>query len=115
MGGEIECADALAVAIDDRYRDRAQAALKFLVDDGKALAAIVADALVQSLQIRDRRRRQRLDANRLEPTPDLCVVQEAELNAAHGGMKRRQPASDSERRRHDAPRRNARNVNDLGA
>src|SRR5215468_4149580 len=97
MSREIERADALAVAVDDRHGDRAQAAFKLLVDDGKPLAVVVADALVQGLQIGDRRRRQRLEANRHEPAPDLGVVEKAELDAAHGRMKRRQPASHRQR------------------
>src|SRR5229473_8616113 len=113
MSREIDGADALAVTIDDRHGDRTQAAFKLLVNDGKPLAAVVADALVQGLQIGDRRRRQRLEANRLEPAPDLGVVEKAELDPAHGRMKRWQPAAHRQRRRHDAPGRYPRDVNDL--
>ena len=53
MGGQIDRADRLPAAVDDRHRERAQAALEFLVDDGKALRVIVAHAVEQRLQIGD--------------------------------------------------------------
>src|SRR5262245_36032656 len=51
MGGEIKRGDDLALAIHDRHGDRAQAALELLVDDGKTLRVVVADAVEQGLQI----------------------------------------------------------------
>ena len=57
--------------------------------------------------------RQRLDADRFEPAPDLGIVEKAELNTAHGGMEGRQAAPHRRRHRHDPLGRHARHIDDL--
>jgi hypothetical protein len=64
VGADVEGSDRLAMTIDDRYRNRAQAPLEFLVDDRKSLGAVVADPFEQRPKISDGRRRVGLDPNR---------------------------------------------------
>ena len=62
MSAHIEPGDRLTGAVDDRHRDRAQAAFELFVDDGKSLRVVFAHPLVERLHVGDRRRRVGLDA-----------------------------------------------------
>jgi hypothetical protein len=94
---EIDGADRLAGAVENRDRDRAEPSLEFFVDDGKPLLAVGANAIEQRLRVGDRVRRIGFDGRRPQPAPDLRAVEIAELGAAERGVKRRQPAADRQR------------------
>ena len=115
MGRQVDGADSLSAAVEHRHGECAQATLEFFVDDGESLFAVVADAVEQRLKVGDGLRRVGLDALGLQPPPDLGFIQIAEQDAAERRMHRRQPAADRQRRRHDAPGRHARDIDDVVA
>src|SRR5260221_5188062 len=112
---EIDGADRLARAVENRDGNRAEPLLEFLVHDGKSLLAVSADAIEQRLHVGDGIRRVGLDGDRPQAAPDFRAVKITELGAAERGVEGRQPAADCDRCRHDTPRRNARDVDDLDA
>src|SRR5258708_3612667 len=79
---EIDGADRLAGAVENRDGNRAEALLEFLVHDGKSLLAVSADAIEQRLHVGDRIRRVGLDGDRSQAPPDFRAVKIAELGAA---------------------------------
>ena len=90
---EIDGADRLAGAVENRHRNRAEPSLEFLVHDGKSLLAVSADAIEQRLHVGDRIRRIGFDGCRPQAAPDFRAVKIAELGAAERCVKRRQPAA----------------------
>src|SRR5690349_12789618 len=58
---DVDGGDGAAGAIDDRHRDRAQAELQLLVDDGEALRPRLVDGLAERCAAGDRLRRPPLD------------------------------------------------------
>src|SRR5713101_3204799 len=79
---EIDGADRLAGAVENRHRNRAEPSLEFFVHDGKSLLAVSADAIEQRLHVGDRIRRIGFDWRRPQPAPDFRAVKTAELRAA---------------------------------
>src|SRR3984893_8193005 len=90
---EIDGADRLAGAVENRDGNRAEPSLKFFVHNGKSLLAVGANAIEQRLHVGDRIRRIGFDGRRPEAAPDFRAVKTAELSAAERCVKGRQPAA----------------------
>src|SRR5215475_11144789 len=92
MGRQVDGADRLSAAVEDRHGKGAQAALEFFVDDGESLRAVGPYAIEQCLKVGDGLRGVGLDTLRLQAPPDLGFIEIAEQNSPQSSVERRQPA-----------------------